>query len=76
MHADLALKALLLAEWRRKPKNKVLIHSDQGTQYTSGDWQSFLKAHRLVCRMSRRGNNGNLSAVEFERQYFQQARSV
>ncbi len=56
MNADLALKALLMAVWRRKPKNEVLIHSDQGSQYTSSDWQSFLKAHKLVCSMSRRGN--------------------
>jgi putative transposase len=31
---DVALQALLSAVWRRKPKNKVLIHSDQGSQFT------------------------------------------
>jgi putative transposase len=56
MHVDLALNALLMAVWRRKPKNEVLIHSDQGSQYTSSDWQTFLKSHNLVCSMSRRGN--------------------
>jgi putative transposase len=56
MHADLALKALVMAVWRRKPKSEVVVHSDQGTQYTSTDWQSFLKSHKLVCSMSRRGN--------------------
>ena len=56
MHVDLVLNALLMAVWRRKPKNEVLIHSDQGSQYTSSDWQAFLKAHNLVCSMSRRGN--------------------
>ena len=56
MHVDLVLNALLMAVWRRKPKNQVLIHSDQGSQYTSNDWQSFLKSHNLVCSMSRRGN--------------------
>jgi len=34
----------------------VLFHSDQGSQYTSDDWQSFLKAHGIVASMSRRGN--------------------
>lgn len=34
----------------------MLVHSDQGSQYTSDDWQSFLKAHGTVARMSRRGN--------------------
>lgn len=56
MQVDLALNALLMAVWRRKPKNQILIHSDQGSQYTSSDWQSFLKSHNLVCSMSRRGN--------------------
>jgi putative transposase len=53
---DVVLQALLMAVWRRKPKNKVLIHSDQGSQFTSMDWSSFLKAHNLEHSMSRRGN--------------------
>jgi putative transposase len=53
---DLLLQALLMAVWRRKPKNKVLIHSDQGSQFTSIDWASFLKQHDLEHSMSRRGN--------------------
>ncbi|MEP6606072.1 MAG: IS3 family transposase, partial [Nitrosospira sp.] len=53
---DVVLQALLMAVWRRKPKNKVLIHSDQGSQFTSMDWASFLKHHDLEHSMSRRGN--------------------
>ncbi len=45
-----------MAVWRRKPKDKVLIHSDQGSQFTSMDWASFLKHHNLVHSMCRRGN--------------------
>jgi len=56
MTSDLALQALLAAVWRRKPGPGVLVHSDQGSQYTSNDWQSFLKAHGMVASMSRRGN--------------------
>lgn len=56
MHVDLVLQALLMAVWRRKPKNEVVIHSDQGSQYTSSDWQAFLKSRNLICSMSRRGN--------------------
>jgi putative transposase len=54
--ADLVCQALLMAVWRRKPKNAVLIHSDQGSQFTSREWASFLKAHNLKHSMSRRGN--------------------
>lgn len=53
---DLVLQALLMAVWRRKPANRVLVHSDQGSQFTSIDWASFLKHHNLEHSMSRRGN--------------------
>ncbi len=56
MQTDLVLRALLMAVWRRKPSNGVIVHSDQGSQFTSGAWQSFLKDHGLVSSMSRRGN--------------------
>lgn len=56
MAADLTMRALLMAVWRRQPKNEVIVHSDQGSQYTGYEWQSFLKANNLVCSMSRRGN--------------------
>ena len=56
MTTDLVLQALVAAVWRRKPGPGVLVHSDQGCQFTSGDWQSFLKAHRMLPSMSRRGN--------------------
>lgn len=54
--ANLVIDALLMAIWRRRPQNKVLVHSDQGVQYTSCDWSSFLKAHNLEASMSRKGN--------------------
>ena len=53
---DLVFQALLMAVWRRKPTGKVLIHSDQGSQFTSIDWAAFLKQHNLEHSMSRRGN--------------------
>jgi putative transposase len=53
---DLVVDALLMALWKRKPKNKVMVHSDQGVQYTSSDWRSFLKDNNLEASMSRRGN--------------------
>ena len=56
MTTDLALQALLAAVWRRKPKGKVMIHSDQGSQFTSREWQVFLAQHNLEPSMSRRGN--------------------
>jgi putative transposase len=56
MHSDLVLQALVAAVWRRKPKPGLVLHSDQGSQFTGHEWQSLLKAHGIVCSMSRRGN--------------------
>lgn len=66
MERDLVLKALLMSLWRRKPKSKMVIHSDQGSQYTSHEWQTFLASHNLECSMSRRGNcHDNVVAESF-----------
>ena len=54
--SELAINALLMAVWLRNPTAPVTVHSDQGCQYSSHDWQAFLKAHGLVASMSRRGN--------------------
>lgn len=54
--ADLVIDALLMAVWRRKPKTRVLVHSDQGIQYTCSDWRKFLADNNLEASMSRRGN--------------------
>ncbi len=53
---DLAMNALLMAVWRRQPIDEVMVHSDQGSQFSSYDWRDFLAVHGLVQSMSRRGN--------------------
>lgn len=56
LHREIVIDALLMAVWRRRPKSRVLVHSDQGSQYGSFDCRKFLKAHNLKPSMSRRGN--------------------
>ena len=53
---DIVLDALLMAVWRRNPTRRVIVHSDQGSQYTSHDWRSFIRDNKLEISMSRRGN--------------------
>ena len=53
---DIVLDALLMAVSRRRPKEPVIIHSDQGTQYGSDDWMRFCLSNDLLPSMSRRGN--------------------
>ncbi|MDQ1199333.1 transposase InsO family protein [Rhizobium sp. SORGH_AS 787] len=35
---DVLLQALLMAVWRRKPKDKMPVRSGQGSRFTSMDW--------------------------------------
>ena len=56
MATEIVLDALLMAVWRRKPKQTVIIHSDQGSQFGSDDFARWCKDNRLITSMSRRGN--------------------
>lgn len=61
---ELVLDALIMAVWRRRPKQPVMVHSDQGSQYGSDDWLRFLRANHLEPSMSRRGNCWDNAVVE------------
>jgi putative transposase len=61
---EIVLDALLMALWRRAPEHDVVIHSDQGSQYSSDEWNRFCKTHGLVPSMSRRGNCYDNAAAE------------
>jgi putative transposase len=61
---DVVLQVSLMAVWRREPKSKVLVQSDQGSQFTSMNWAAFLKHHNLEHSMSRRGNCPDNAGVE------------
>lgn len=56
MKKELVIDALMMAVWRRRPQQEVIIHSDQGSQYGSDGWRRFCKEHKLLPSMSRRGN--------------------
>ena len=43
MDRHLVIRALMMAVWKRQPKERVLVHSDQGSQYGSADYLLFLK---------------------------------
>ena len=56
MTTELVLDALMMAVWRRRPKTPVMIHSDQGSQFGSDEFNRWCKDNHLVPSMSRRGN--------------------
>lgn len=64
MATELALGALMMAVWRRKPRQPVIIHSDQGSQFGSDDFVRWCKDNRLMPGMSRRGNCYDNAVVE------------
>lgn len=64
MTADLVSDALVMAIWRRRPKDSVLHHSDQGSQYTSEQFQQLLADHGIDCSMSRRGECHDNAVIE------------
>ena len=56
MRSDLVCDALRMALKHRRPKGKLLHHSDRGVQYASEAYQGVLAAHGIEPSMSRTGN--------------------
>ena len=64
MTSQLVIDALLMAVWRRGKPRELLHHSDQGSQYTSEDFQRLLADQQIACSMSRRGDCWDNAAIE------------
>jgi putative transposase len=64
MSAQLVIDALLMAVWRRGRPKELLHHSDQGSQYSSEDFQRLLATNGITCSMSRRGDCWDNAAIE------------
>lgn len=54
--AQLACDALMMALWRRKFPQGVIVHSDRGSQYASHAFRDLLKKYSLTQSMSRKGD--------------------
>ena len=64
MTAQLVTDALIMALWRRGKPQQLLHHSDQGSQYTSEQFQRLLSEQGVTCSMSRSGDVWDNSAME------------
>jgi putative transposase len=64
MKAQLVTDALTMALWRRGKPKELLHHSDQGSQYTSEQFQRLLAEQGITCSMSRAGEVWDNSAME------------
>ncbi|NJN05832.1 MAG: IS3 family transposase [Rhodobacteraceae bacterium] len=56
MKSELVVDALSMAVMRRNPNAPVLVHSDQGSQYGSEEYQCVLREQGMICSMSRKGH--------------------
>lgn len=54
-NTELVQNALTMSIWRRGKIKDVIVHSDQGSTYASGDYQKQLSDNKLRCSMSRKG---------------------
>lgn len=62
--SGLVCRALSMAIDQCGSHKGTLVHSDRGIQYVSGNYQSLLAQHGLVCSMSRKGNCWDNAVVE------------
>ena len=64
MKKQLVIQSVLMALWRKQDKQSVILHSDRGSQYTSHEYQQFLKDHHIVSSMSAVGSCYDNAAAE------------
>jgi len=61
---QLVLQAVLMALWQRSDRSPVVLHSDRGCQFTSEEYQRFLKGHQIQSSMSAVGTCADNAAAE------------
>ena len=61
---QMVIRAVQMAVWQRHGSDPVILHSDRGSQFRSGDYQRYLAANELVCSMSAVGHCGDNAACE------------
>jgi len=61
---QLVLQAVLMALWQRQDRSPLVLHSDRGCQFTSDEYQRFLKGHNVTCSMSSVGSCADNALVE------------
>ncbi len=64
MTAQLVIDALVMALWRWGKPEELLHHSDQGSRYTSEDFQRLLADQGITCSMGRRIDCWDNAAME------------
>ena len=61
---QMVIRAVQTAIYQRQGNEPVILHSDRGSQFRSGDYQDYLAANARVCSMSTVGHCGDNAACE------------
>lgn len=61
---QMVIRAVQMAVWQRQERHPLILHSDRGSQFRSGDYQDYLAASGLLCSMSAVGHCGDNAACE------------
>ena len=61
---QMVIRAVQMAVWQRQEQHRLILHSDRGSQFRSGDYQDYLAANGLLCSMSAVGHCGDNAACE------------
>jgi transposase InsO family protein len=64
MTTELVLEAFQMAVARRQAKPGLILHSDRGVQYRSGEYRQALDEHAILSSMSRKGNCWDNAVME------------
>lgn len=56
MKESLVIQAFLQAYGRERPREGLIVHTDQGSQYTGGNFRTILKTYGATHSNSRKGN--------------------
>ena len=64
MTTELVMEAFNMAVMRRQVSPGMLLHSDRGVQYRSGEYHQALREHNIRPSMSRKGNCWDNAVIE------------
>jgi putative transposase len=64
MKDTFVMDAFMQAYGKEHPENRLIVHTDQGSQFTGGKFQALLKKYEVVHSQSRKGNPYDNAVME------------
>ena len=64
MKETLIIDAFMQAYGRERPQKGLIVHTNQGSQFTGGNFQALLRTHGAVSSVSKKGNPYDSALME------------